>query len=194
MRIILFIAIIGVYGCGMPLQKQQQIAEQFYKKYPDSLAKKCMEKFPPKVGEVKEGKTQTDTVVVTDSAAVNRFKKRIDSLLKNPVVKVTAANEDSIRNAIRTILIKQFQEECKSMQVNNSRTDTLPVADSAAIKFWIGAYHTERDLRIKTDAKLELTETERDEWKATAKKRWWIIAGLIALFGLATYLRIKRIL
>lgn len=194
MRKLIAICLLLFVGGCMTAKKQQRIAESFYADFPDSLAKACMQKFPPKVGEVKPGVVKVDTVVKTDTAAVNRWAKRFDSLLANLPVKVIHANADSMRKAIRSILVNQFSEECKSMAVEKWRVDTLPVADSAAIKYWYGSYMHERDERNKVEGKLQAMETEKDAWKSKARNRWWIIAGLIVAIGAGIFLRIKGIL
>lgn len=194
MRLTAVFLMIFFAGC-MTAKKQQRIAEQYYAAHPDSLAKECMENYPPKTGEIKEGETKTVTVIQTDTAAVNRLRIRIDSLLKKSNVPVVAGvNVDSIRAKIRSILIQQFTDECKSLQVLQIRVDTLPVADSAAIKYWYGNYMNERDKRNQVEGQLQTALDDVAFWKAKARKRMWIMFGLIAFIGLATFLRIKRIL
>lgn len=165
--ILLTLLILTTASC-VSVKKQRSRAHEFFREHPEELAALCADRFPPSI-EYKPGIPiiKHDTVTVPgDSIPCPEVINPDTGQKETPMVKCP---------------------DCKSVTEYQTRTDTVFVANTAR----------EEQFRLRSDrlqAERDLAILKEEEAIAKAKKRFWYIIGLIALIGLYTFGRFRRLL
>lgn len=210
-KFLLLAATCGLFfwGCSPAKQaaKQKAAAEKYYRVNPDELAQKCAAEYPVKdsVGqEVIDSIRQAHNEDFTDAIdSVNRAAADL-------IARIRAGSgglADSIgRECADVIAGLNMQADSLGRYLKRLKAQYRPcVADTVYKTKTIFRENTARlavcenekgkvvsELRAAQD-RLQAMTADRDEWKNTAKKRWWWIVALIAGIGVGVFLRIKGI-
>lgn len=131
------------------------------------------------------------TITVIDSTAqdsqIIALNMAIDSLVYREVKKDTIIITKHIVDSLKLILKNQILKDCKPRLIFKTRVDTITKKDLRSYNLVF------QDLNILKGQYTEKDKQFQDEKKSSKKKDWYI-AGLIALFGLGLFLKIKRII
>lgn len=172
-------------------------ATQVMKDHPDKLAELCAEEFPP--------------VIVSDSTAFLESKKKIDSLISSFESEKQLSDEerqalfetidwlnrqpipdcDSLSDAVYRLAAKEKQRADKLQDLNHQlRTEVnniKPVIEKVSDKAMETVLRNQVNDLIGTVTHRDQTISQLEPWKGKAKKRWWIMIGVIAAAGLWTF-------
>lgn len=164
---LLILALLIATASCVSVKKQRTRAHEFFREHPEELAELCADRFPPSI-EYKPGVPiiQRDTVTVPG-----------DSIPCPEVINPDTGQKETP---------KVKCPDCKSVIEYQTRTDTVFVANTAR----------EEQLRLKADrlqAERDLAILREEDATAKAKKRFWTIVAIIALIGIYTFGRIRRI-
>jgi len=187
----LMIIVFLMIGCS-PGKK----AHSYFAQHPQEFAKDCAGAFPVKdsIG---------NPMVVYIPAENNDYTNPIDSIKKTTdrlVADINLASRKSLDSCAGSMLYLVERTDKLARQVNDLKSryapckpDTLYQTQTVYRENTARVTALLQDLAVKGESLKQMT-ADRDGWKAKAKERFWIIAGLITLFGIAVFLRIKGIL
>jgi len=195
MAALAIIVMVFVSGCSASKK-----AHGYFSKHPEEFARPCADAFPVK-------DSVAPPVVKYVPADNKNYKGTIDSIqeaadkLAADIRRAGEESRDSLANDCgRAVTGLQEQAGRLQKQVSDLKGQYKPCKpDTVRIETKVYRENTALVTALRQD--LAVTAADRDrnakeaaEWKGAAKKRFWIIVGLLAAIGIGIYLRIKGIL
>jgi hypothetical protein len=201
LMILIGVILSGLTSCGYTRDKAQSAHGRAVTSFPEIGAAFCADKYPVRVR--------------TDSTGYLASRRTIDSLaqvLRDDSL-ITVFERESLMAEIDRIRAEMpMPEDCDSLSEGiyrlvakeRQRGDRLQRANEGLIRA-VGSLKPIRDT-VENTARVRECEIIRDkavllaedykkeaaEWKAKAKKRFWVIAGMGAAMALGLFLAIRR--
>lgn len=164
MKLIIFIILIIICLSCNTLKKAQKDVAKISVTHPEVLAEYCADKFP-----VKEIFLPGDTIIVTDTLELEG-SVFIDTVRTLDTIRITKTVTLPGQTITRTIVIH----------------DTVIKENTAQLK----VCELERGKMVNL---LASSNAESDKWQGKAKKRFWILLGLIVLLAGSLYFNVRKL-
>lgn len=146
------------------LKKAQKDVAKISVTHPEVLAKYCADKFP-----VVETFLPGDTIIVTDTV-FNSINIISDTVTTLDTVRITKTVTLPGKTITKTVTV----------------TDTIVKENTAQLK----VCELERGKMVDL---LASSNAESDKWQGKAKKRFWILIGLIVLLAGSLYFNVRKL-